>query len=185
MRLIVLQLQASSHSLQPGVACPGDVWQSWPSPNCHQFNEDTHLVLLTSGKWWYVKCSEETVWSEAFYTNPAPNSREWATVIWKLFPTSSLWWPFPTFQGLCHSATLGHYWMLVNIFPGHPPHHKPWKYFHKDEKIVISKGFIMEQNNLEIEFRVYGGIQCVLEMKIWSYKCWVTQNICRSFWKLC
>ena len=56
--------------------------------------------------------------------------------------------------------------MLMNIFPEHPPHHKPWKYFHKDEQIVISKGFIWEQNNPGIECRVYGGIQCMLEMKI-------------------
>ena len=53
-----------------------DVWQSRPPPNCHQINEDTHLVLLTLGKWWYVKCNEEIVWSDIFYTYPAPNSRE-------------------------------------------------------------------------------------------------------------
>lgn len=52
-----------------------DVWQSQPPPNCHQINEDTHLVLLTLGKWWYVKCNEEIVWSDVFYTYPAPNSK--------------------------------------------------------------------------------------------------------------
>lgn len=116
MSLIVLQLRGSSHSsnLEWLVQL---MWQSWPSPNCHQFNEDITFCssYLRQVMVYQMQWGDSVIWGLLYIS--CPNSREWSHGHVKAAPlTRSLWWPFPTFQGPCHCVTLGHYWMLMNIF---------------------------------------------------------------------